>query len=812
MKDDQTETFAGIGTAQLVDSDSLDADESDNESGGYLVHGIALGINDVTVGESGKKKLWPAEELEEAAKTLEGRDLVRRHENNEWGVIGEITEAGFIEDIGVVYEAEIAPHYEELAKDVQAGLLEVSVRAYHKKEEYLEEDDETGALVVEDIFFDNLSLVRRGASPSNTAEPGSIDTTFDSVAEADAAAMVGDEYAVATLNRTIDTEPTDVVTAYEELLDVPEWEEGDMVEWQINSDMFGEIVHNPESQPFVMVDVHQYTDDGHESTGHTLTAGYSDIQMYESDENMENMSEEENSKHGDAPEGVYVAEDGTWLAVGPDEHPDDSTEHPDDGKYPITSCTGKDSVDSAWHLREHGDIDITEETLEERLMRAAKEMDCNPDVLDMDSFEENSKRDSTFEDEQLASMNELDEVYSEWDDHVNMTASELETWSDNPCSTEASVDPEAVIERNMNLLETNKSEWGTDEIEDAKRTISFISRMSAEENEPDEPMDGPNGCPSEWAISLLNWAYNPFDSVPSVPDEMQEENAEHDDVFESESDAVARSEELGLGGAVHEHAFEDYDGTYYMPGEDMDDYRSAMSEMSEEEQTQTEPTTHTVATVVQDSKQRAVLNNNDTTMDELEYSSADTDDIEDQMDNPVVVEREELESTRERAEQAESVDAEIEELSQKLDEQSEAEEVIAELSDDEVDLIESDTDATVVSVAEAEMLSEVREVYAEELAEHSVFDAEDIAEKFSPTELRERVEENDDITIGDELSEPDQEPSGGHEEPGDPSGGQGPTEEELREEYARELEDKGWDEQAAKVRNGRLDPVNFNAE
>jgi len=77
----------------------------------------------------------------------------------------------------------------------------------------------------------------------------------------------------------------------------------------------------------------------------------------------------------------------------------------------------------------------------------------------------------------------------------------------------------------MNLLETNKSDWGEDEIKDAKRTTSFISRMSDEENKPSEPKTGgPSGCPSKWAISLLNWAYNPFDEIPEVPEDMEEEN------------------------------------------------------------------------------------------------------------------------------------------------------------------------------------------------------------------------------------------------------------------------------------------------
>jgi len=87
----------------------------------------------------------------------------------------------------------------------------------------------------------------------------------------------------------------------------------------------------------------------------------------------------------DAPSGIYVAEDGTWLAVGPDEHPDESTEHPDDGKFPVDSCS---DVDDAWQLRGHTDgIDISQETLANRIERVDEAKDCGvvPDEDNDDS-------------------------------------------------------------------------------------------------------------------------------------------------------------------------------------------------------------------------------------------------------------------------------------------------------------------------------------------------------------------------------------------------------------------------------------------
>lgn len=115
---------------------------------------------------------------------------------------------------------------------------------------------------------------------------------------------------------------------------------------------------------------------------------------------------------------------------------------------------------------------------------------------------------------------ELDEVYADFNDTVNMTAGQLRSWSENPCSREASVRPTFVIRRNLRLLSRSKEDWTRNDVSDAKRTISFVERMSAQR--PDNPRQGPaEGCPSKWAISLMNWAFNPFDSMPSMPEGME---------------------------------------------------------------------------------------------------------------------------------------------------------------------------------------------------------------------------------------------------------------------------------------------------
>ncbi|MDW8293262.1 MAG: hypothetical protein RML84_09255 [Anaerolineae bacterium] len=99
---------------------------------------------------------------------------------------------------------------------------------------------------------------------------------------------------------------------------------------------------------------------------------------------------------------------------------------------------------------------------------------------------------------------ERDEVYRKYHELVNMSASELERWAESPCSRKASL-TRAPIRRNLHLLRTPKEEWGAKELEWAKRTISFISRMRGMPN--GEPVS--EGCPSARDIALMNWGYRP---------------------------------------------------------------------------------------------------------------------------------------------------------------------------------------------------------------------------------------------------------------------------------------------------------------
>jgi hypothetical protein len=523
-------TLAGVGTLHLsVDSDSLDSDDP------YVIHGIALGTGDITVGQSGTKKLWPSDELKQAAETLEGQPLVKDHINNTDGKIGTVTHAEYIEDVGVVYEAEVAPHYDQIAKDINAGLMEVSVRAYHTPEEELPEDEETGAKIAQNVLFDNLSVVNDGAAPSNTAEGGPVDDFTEKYGTAEATATIGTDRATATLSRSkavleADSQIADRdVTADDmsmSLADTPS--KGDAFApdeqsiYDTKSDaedeaeemgcgasahkieLDGETKYVPCSseseykqhlhdreveenmqslieagmQFFDTVNDNMVAVDSVTGDVATIVEPYGDAQWDEPvgkivekiadaewinasgvravEEGMRffsrtndtvcvidsiegkiatvrtedgearwkeeidnimrkladgvwrdaNPEMEENSGrvHFAALDprdncedclsqteqladidGVYEAE-GTMFGIAPDEHNDDATGHPDNAKYPMTSCDGEDSVDSAWKMRGHGHYSVSQSDLEDRIRAVAEEMDCDPETVGLDEF------------------------------------------------------------------------------------------------------------------------------------------------------------------------------------------------------------------------------------------------------------------------------------------------------------------------------------------------------------------------------------------------------------------------------------------
>ena len=150
----------------------------------YLVHGVAIGANEVTMGANWPK-FWPAEELRASAQSLVGVPLTKNHDDARVeSVVGEVVDAAFEDDVGVVFEAEVDDR--EIATKIARGRLEVSVHAIHVDGGRTS----AGDMIVEDIQFLDLSVVPRGGSPANFVEAG------ESPSEALASLSVGDVEAI----------------------------------------------------------------------------------------------------------------------------------------------------------------------------------------------------------------------------------------------------------------------------------------------------------------------------------------------------------------------------------------------------------------------------------------------------------------------------------------------------------------------------------------------------------------------------------------------------------------------------------------
>ena len=133
---------------------------------GHVISGVAIGIDDVTRGLSGDRKVWRADQLRDAAATLESTPINPLHSDSD---VGEVVRAGFDPGRGVVYEAELED--ESLAEQVANGSLEVSIEAKHADGGRVE-TDRGEAMLATNIRFTGMALVQRGAAPSASASPG----------------------------------------------------------------------------------------------------------------------------------------------------------------------------------------------------------------------------------------------------------------------------------------------------------------------------------------------------------------------------------------------------------------------------------------------------------------------------------------------------------------------------------------------------------------------------------------------------------------------------------------------------------------
>jgi len=196
--------YAALG----VDSGDVPSEES------TIVHGVALGEGDTTIGGSGKQTYWPADVLKEAAEGLQGQPLATdmnhtaddpKQQTPVDAVVGEVTWSGYAPGIGVVYEAELDD--ESLAEKVANGRLEVSPLVARDLEPREEGNAEYEATEIH--RWRDLALVVNGAAPSNEITVG------DNPMKAEAL-----HKAVESLQDGIDlTPPQDVQDHAQEVLD-----------------------------------------------------------------------------------------------------------------------------------------------------------------------------------------------------------------------------------------------------------------------------------------------------------------------------------------------------------------------------------------------------------------------------------------------------------------------------------------------------------------------------------------------------------------------------------------------------------------
>lgn len=211
-------------------------------------------------------------------------------------------------------------------------------------------------------------------------------------------------------------------------------------------------------------------------------------------------------------------DDGKYFAVAPDENPDDEP------KFPINNCS---DVDDAWKLRGHGDIDISQDTLEERIKQKARDLNCDvpgteepndsttdcgctdqtmtdenetedddsfdvPD-LSVDALAEKNDAVAGLKEERDSLEEELDERESELLDALDLADNfDVELEEDEcPCEAVAQVvrDFDSTVEE-VEDLRDELSEYRAEEIEERLDTLEELGAERDEwESEADEAED-----------------------------------------------------------------------------------------------------------------------------------------------------------------------------------------------------------------------------------------------------------------------------------------------------------------------------------
>lgn len=173
MTDSTTVTPILSGIATLAGTRPVDGFSPEHDP--WRVHGVAISENAVTRGGSGTRRFWPAETLRSAADRdlLVGQPIVKNFHDLEGqapadDVIGKVTQVGYADDMGLVYEGEINDKH--IAEKVDADYLDVSPVPLISDETF---DEDRQAQRVERIErFRDLAVVAEGASFGNQIEMG----------------------------------------------------------------------------------------------------------------------------------------------------------------------------------------------------------------------------------------------------------------------------------------------------------------------------------------------------------------------------------------------------------------------------------------------------------------------------------------------------------------------------------------------------------------------------------------------------------------------------------------------------------------
>jgi hypothetical protein len=412
----------------------------------------------------------PAEELQTAAWSFDNAPFTLGHPDT--GMVKDVDDVhGFWrnaryntdeerlkEDLYVPVTDQQARDWLERHKDVSIGFYNRVHDDYDGDTGDLTDDDVDGFQV--DMYGNHIAGVKRGRCSSE--EGCGLDTdNHGAVFDASAAFMSSRE------------------------MSGGQFTEGNRVNWLADA----VVAHNPDDESGVMIEI---LDRDGNSTEMVTTVDTDSLVLTEPPQNR--MDEQ----HGDAPSGIYVAEDGTWLAVGPSEHPDDNTDHPDDGKFPVDSCS---DVDDAWQLRGHTDsIDIDKETLANRIERVDEAKDCGvvpdensdsdcgctnttttmtddfdiPDVS-VDALAEKNDDVSALRDERDELSETVDEMRAEIKDAFDSAEHITVSWDDDECPCEAIDDLveeyDAAADK-IDNLEDQLSEYRADEKADKLDTLT----------------------------------------------------------------------------------------------------------------------------------------------------------------------------------------------------------------------------------------------------------------------------------------------------------------------------------------------------